>query len=66
MRYLECVQFLALAACLSCIAGCGSASEGPAKPAADLDEIQQYLADNPDQDVDGLQDDGDESDDLAE
>ena len=44
--------------------GCGSNS-GPAKPVADLDEVAQYLADNPDQNVDGLED-SDQDVDLAD
>jgi hypothetical protein len=51
MRYSQlCILFgFALSLCL--LVGCGPDS-GPAKPAADMDELQQYLADNPDQNVD--------------
>jgi hypothetical protein len=37
---------------LSLLVGCGGSGSGPAKPEADMDELQQYLSDNPDQDVD--------------
>ena len=38
------------------IPGCGGSS-GPAKPVADTDKINEYLANNPDQDVDETDED---------
>jgi len=51
MRYSQLCLLLGFALSLNLLVGCGGDS-GPAKPAADMDEIQQYLADNPDQNVD--------------
>jgi hypothetical protein len=65
---MRCSQLCILFACalsLPLLAGCGPDSGGPAKPAAEMDEIQQFLADNPDQNVDDLEDSGeDDEDDL--
>ena len=44
-----------LALSVPLLVGCGGTASGPAQPTADMDELQQYLADNPDQDVDGLE-----------
>jgi len=51
MRHSQLCILFGFALSLSLLVGCGSDS-GPAKPAADMDEIQQYLADNPDQNTD--------------
>jgi hypothetical protein len=51
---------------LSLLVGCGGSNSGPAKPAADMDELQQYLSDNPDQNVDGLEEEMEDEDGLAE
>ena len=52
---------LAFALSFSLFPGCGSNS-GPAKPAADMDALQQYLAENPDQNVDGMEELDEEAD----
>ncbi len=44
-----CFMFLLLAA--AAVPGCGGSS-GPAQPTAELSELEQYLADNPDADQD--------------
>ncbi len=58
MRHSQLCILFGFALSLSLLVGCGSDS-GPAKPAADMDEIQQYLADNPDQNVDNADEDMD-------
>ncbi len=51
MRRSHLCRLFGIALSIGLLAGCGSNS-GPAKPAADMDELQQYLADNPDQNTD--------------
>lgn len=51
---------------LTLVVGCGAGSDGAAQPAADIDEIQQFLDDNPEQDVDDLEDAGEDEDDLSD
>ena len=58
MRHSQLCILFGFALSLFLLVGCGSDS-GPAKPAADMDEIQQYLADNPDQNVDNADEDMD-------
>lgn len=47
---------------LPILIGCGGSKSGPAAPAVDMDELQQYLAENPEQNVDGLEDLDEEGD----
>lgn len=66
MRHSQLCLLFGFALSLTLLVGCGSDS-GPAKPATELDEIQQFLKDNPDQNVDDLEDSGeDDEDDLPD
>ena len=47
---------------LTLLSGCGGSDAGVAKPAADMDELAQYLAENPDQNVDGMEEMDEEGD----
>ncbi len=49
---------------LSLLVGCGGPDDGTAKPAADMNELQQFLEDNPELNVDIEEEDMDV--DLAE
>jgi hypothetical protein len=61
MRRSHLCRLLGFALALTLVVGCGSDS-GPAKPAADMDELQQYLADNPDQNTDDVTEEMEEDD----
>jgi hypothetical protein len=52
MRLSKLSCLFAFVFCLTALSGCTSDSGGPAKPAADMSEIDQFLADNPDQNSD--------------
>ena len=65
MRCSQLCLLFAFALSLTLVAGCGRDSSGPGAPATDMDEIQQFLADNPDQNVDDLgEETEDDEDDL--
>ncbi len=63
MRCLKLCAVFGFALSLS-LAGCGP-DTGAAKPVTNMSEIDQYLAENPDQNVDGLEDETQDVD-LAE
>ncbi len=63
MRRSHLALLFGLAFTLVPLVGCGGNS-GPAEPATNMSEMEQWLADNPDQNVDDLDEDMEE--DLAD
>lgn len=52
MRFVHFFLACTAALTLTFVSGCGGDASGPAAPAADLNEIDRYLQENPDQNTD--------------
>lgn len=62
MRFSDLAVPFGFALSLSLLIGCGGGNSGPAQPAVEMDELQQYLAENPEQNTDGMEEYDEEGD----